>query len=107
MCIREGEKESTMLSFCNQHVMRVQFNVLQRAATHCSTLRYTAENYSTLQHTAAQCSKLQHTVTHCNTLQHTATYCNTLQHTHDAEVERLVASGRINKCSLARYSGAL
>jgi len=66
------------------------FSLLQRIATHRSTLQHTHPAHcNTLSHqtykhffvTAAHSNTLQHTATHCNTLQHTATHCNTLQHT--------------------------
>jgi len=43
-------------------------SIMQRTATHCNALEYTA---TTLQHTATHCSTLQHTATHCNALQRT------------------------------------
>ena len=55
------------------------FSLLQRIATHRSTLQHTHP---------AHCNTLSHqtykhffvTAAHCNTLQHTATHCNTLSH---------------------------
>jgi len=82
----------------------VNYNTLQRTATHCIILPHTATHDLVLStectvicnklkhaahhdlrpkndtHTcgaAQRCNTLQHTVTHCKTLQHTATYCNT------------------------------
>ena len=64
-------------SSCNtlQHIATCCYSsrrlqVMQRTATHCNTLKYSA--------TARRFRVMQHTVTHCKIPQHTATCCNTL-----------------------------
>jgi len=58
-------------------------HILQRSATHCSTLQHTHHTQSPLAYWRLFSHCLGygkwHHLTHCNTLQHIATYCDTMQ----------------------------